>query len=119
SANRTRRRHAVEFNAAHSHLFQTPSSPSIQSTHSMAEQNPETQTAFPTTRMRRLRHHPAMRELTRLVRLAPANFVLPLFVKSGNNLKQEIRSMPGHFQWSVDRLGEAISEIAELGLGGV
>ncbi len=74
---------------------------------------------FPGTRMRRLRYHPLVRELVRETRLAPANFVLPLFVHAGQNVKQEIGSMPGHFQWSPDRLGEEIREIADLGLGGI
>jgi porphobilinogen synthase len=66
-----------------------------------------------------LRYHPLVRELVRETRLAPANFVLPLFVRAGKNEKQEIRSMPGHFQWSPDRLAEEIREIADLGLGGI
>ncbi len=74
---------------------------------------------FPTTRMRRLRYHPLVRELVREVRLAPQNFVLPLFVRAGRNIKQEIGSMPGHFQWSPDRLVAEHSSIADLGLGGV
>jgi porphobilinogen synthase len=74
---------------------------------------------FPTTRMRRLRYHPLVRELVREVRLVPANFVLPLFVRSGQNIKQEIGSMPGHFQWSPDRLAEEVRSLADLGLGGV
>jgi len=77
------------------------------------------QRGFPTTRMRRLRYHPLVRELVRETHLAPANFVLPLFVRAGKGVKQEIGSMPGHFQWSCDRLGEEIRAIADLGLGGV
>jgi porphobilinogen synthase len=74
---------------------------------------------FPTTRLRRLRYHPLVRELVRETRLAPANFVLPLFVRAGQNIKQDIGSMPGHFQCSPDRLGEEVRAIADLGLGGV
>jgi porphobilinogen synthase len=74
---------------------------------------------FPTTRLRRLRYHPLVRELVRDVRLTPANFVLPLFVRAGKDVKQEISSMPGHFQWSPDRVVEEIRGIADLGLGGV
>jgi porphobilinogen synthase len=77
------------------------------------------QHGFPTTRMRRLRYHPQVRELVRETRLAPGNFVLPLFVRAGQNVKQEIVSMPGHFQWSPDRLAEEARAIADLGLGGV
>jgi len=77
------------------------------------------QQGFSTTRMRRLRYHPRVRELMRETRLAAANFVLPLFVRAGQNVRQEIGSMPGHFQWSPDRLAEEARAIADLGLGGV
>jgi porphobilinogen synthase len=69
--------------------------------------------------MRRLRYNPLVRELVRETRLAPENFVLPLFVRDGKNTKQEIGSMPGHYQWSPDRLAEEIRAVADLGLGGV
>jgi porphobilinogen synthase len=85
----------------------------------MAADNPSHGPGYPSTRLRRLRYHPLVRELVRETRLAPANFVLPLFVRAGKNEKQEIRSMPGHFQWSPDRLSEEIREIADLGLGGI
>ena len=45
---------------------------------------------FPTTRLRRLRYHPAVRRLVRETRLSPANLVLPLFVRPGENVRQEI-----------------------------
>lgn len=74
---------------------------------------------FPNTRLRRLRQHPAIRELVRETRLSPANFVLPLFVRSGEGVSQPIASMPGHCQLSPDMLAEEISQSVELGLGGV
>jgi porphobilinogen synthase len=74
---------------------------------------------FPTMRLRRLRYHPLVRELVREIRLSPANFVLPLFVRDGNNVKQAIGSMPGHFQWSPDRLAEEVRSLSDLDLGGV
>jgi porphobilinogen synthase len=77
------------------------------------------QPGFPTTRMRRLRYNPLVRELVRETRLSPANFVLPLFVTVEKNVKREISSMPGQFQWSTDRIGEEVRQIADLGLGGV
>jgi porphobilinogen synthase len=85
----------------------------------MDQNDPAPTSGFPTTRLRRLRYHPLVRELVREVRLSPANFVLPLFVRAGNNIKQEIASMPGHFQWSPDRLADEVRAIADLGLGGV
>ncbi|HTQ38422.1 MAG TPA: porphobilinogen synthase [Pirellulales bacterium] len=83
----------------------------------MAEQH--SISGFPSTRLRRLRYHPLVRELVREARLQPGNFVLPLFVRAGQNIKQEIGSMPGHYQWSPDRLGEEVRAIADLGLGGI
>lgn len=69
--------------------------------------------------MRRLRYHPAVRELARETRLSPANFVLPLFVRPGKNVRNPIGSMPGHCQLSPDQVAGEIREVRELGLGGV
>jgi porphobilinogen synthase len=75
--------------------------------------------AFPTTRLRRLRYHPAVRELVRETRLAAASFILPLFVRPGEKIKQEISAMPGNYQLSPDMLLEELKTAVELGLGGV
>jgi porphobilinogen synthase len=80
---------------------------------------PSTAAGYPTTRMRRLRYHPAVRSLVRQTRLSPANFVLPLFVRPGKNVRTPITSMPGHFQLSVDQLAAEMEEVARLGLGGI
>jgi len=74
---------------------------------------------FPTTRLRRLRYHPAVRNLVRETSLSPANLILPLFVRPGKSVRQEISAMPGHCQLSLDLLSGEIREAAELGLGGV
>jgi porphobilinogen synthase len=74
---------------------------------------------FPTTRLRRLRYHPAVRELVRETRLSPANFILPLFVRPGKEVREPIAAMPGQCQLSPDMLAEEISQSVELGLGGV
>jgi porphobilinogen synthase len=73
---------------------------------------------FPTTRLRRLRYHPAIRELVCDTRLSPANFVLPLFVRPGTGVRRPIASMPGHCQLSPDTLAEEIGQAVQLGLGG-
>ncbi|MFZ1362699.1 MAG: porphobilinogen synthase [Candidatus Nanopelagicales bacterium] len=70
-------------------------------------------------RPRRLRRTPAMRRLVREVRLNPADLVLPLFYKEGLTEPQEIPSMPGVYQHSLDSLKAAANEVAELGLGGL
>jgi porphobilinogen synthase len=74
---------------------------------------------FPTTRLRRLRCHPAVRQLVRETNLSPANLILPLFVRPGSGLSQPIEAMPGQCQLSPDMLAEEIGQAVELGLGGV
>jgi porphobilinogen synthase len=74
---------------------------------------------FPSARLRRLRHHPAVRELVRETRLAPQNLILPLFARPGRGEKRPIDSMPGHFQLSPDLVAEEVQNAARLGLGGV
>jgi porphobilinogen synthase len=74
---------------------------------------------FPTTRLRRLRYNPAVRELVRETRLDPVNLILPLFARTGAGIRQPIGSMPGHAQLSVDLIAEEAREAARLGLGGI
>ncbi|HEV3166725.1 MAG TPA: porphobilinogen synthase [Isosphaeraceae bacterium] len=69
---------------------------------------------FPHLRMRRLRQHPKLRDLVREHRLSVDDLIYPLFVYHGKNLRKEIPSMPGPYQLSLDRLGEAVAEVAEL-----
>ena len=75
--------------------------------------------SFPTTRMRRLRTHPRLRELVRETRLSPSDFILPLFVRHGENQRVPIVSMPGHSQLTVDLLADEVAEIANLGIPAV
>jgi porphobilinogen synthase len=75
--------------------------------------------AFPTTRLRRLRYHPAVRSLVRETRLTPASLILPLFARPGKHVRQPIDSMPGHAQLSVDLIAEEARTAAKLGLGGI
>ncbi len=75
--------------------------------------------AFPAIRMRRLRHHPALRRLVQRTRVTPDRLILPLFVRPGEGERREIASMPGHFQLSTDLLAEEVRQAASLGLGGV
>jgi porphobilinogen synthase len=74
---------------------------------------------FPTTRLRRLRYHPAIRSLIRETRLDPASLILPLFARPGKGVRQPIGSMPGHAQLSVDLIAEEAREAASVGLGGI
>lgn len=74
---------------------------------------------FPNTRLRRLRRHPKLRDLVRETSLTPRDFILPLFVRYGENQRIPIGSMPGHCQLSVDQLPGEIREIEQLGIPAV
>ncbi len=69
--------------------------------------------------MRRLRATPALRDLVRETRLAPSQFILPLFACPGEGVRREIGAMPGNYQMSVDEIVKECVEIHSLGIGGV
>jgi porphobilinogen synthase len=75
--------------------------------------------SFPIHRPRRLRRTEALRSLVRETRLTPHSLVYPLFVCPGANVQDEIKSMPGNFRWSVDRLVEECRAVADAGLPAV
>ena len=75
--------------------------------------------SFPLYRPRRLRRTDALRRLVRETWLEPSQFVLPLFVRSGNGIRVPIESMPGVAQTSVDELLVDARQAASLGIGGV
>lgn len=74
---------------------------------------------FPTIRHRRLRSSAAIRNIVRENRLTVHDLIQPIFVTMGNNVKEEISSMPGVYHFSMDRLDEEVHEIAALGLQGI
>jgi len=74
---------------------------------------------FPGSRPRRLRRSPALRRLVADVRVAPADLVLPVFVKEGLSEPAPIASMPGVVQHTRDSLKKAVHEAAAAGVGGV
>ncbi|MFZ0444513.1 MAG: porphobilinogen synthase [Bacillus sp. (in: firmicutes)] len=70
-------------------------------------------------RHRRLRQNATMRSLVRENFIRLEDFVYPIFVIEGNNIKNEISSMPGIYQFSLDRLSEEMDEVASLGIKSV
>jgi porphobilinogen synthase len=74
---------------------------------------------FPTDRPRRLRRTAALRRLVAETRLAPADLVLPVFVKEGLSKPQPVGAMPGVVQHSRDSLRRAAAEAVEAGVGGL
>ena len=73
----------------------------------------------PTLRPRRMRLSTGLRRMVRETILTPADFIYPLFVRSGNGIRNPIKSMPGQFQLSVDQLAREAEEVAELGIPAV
>jgi len=71
---------------------------------------------FPALRLRRLRSSPLLRAAVRETHLSPDDFILPLFVRTGHGVRQEISSMPGNFQLSVDTLVDEVGDAIALGL---
>ncbi len=74
---------------------------------------------FPATRPRRLRMTSQIRDLVRETVLSPKDFIYPLFIRHGRDTRQEISSMPGQYQWTVDLLPAEAESIARLGIPGV
>lgn len=75
--------------------------------------------SFPAARPRRLRLTPNLRAMVRETELNPRDFIYPLFVRHGKGIQKEIVSMPGIYQWSVDKLSNEVEEIAGLGIPSV
>jgi porphobilinogen synthase len=74
---------------------------------------------FPAVRPRRLRRTPAIRRLVAETRPAPAELVLPMFVREGLTEPRPISSLPGVVQHSRDSLRKAAVEAVQAGIGGL
>jgi len=70
-------------------------------------------------RPRRLRRTPTLRRMVQETRLSPDDFIYPLFIRHGHDIQQPIRSMPGQFQWSVDRVVDEVRQVHTLGIPAV
>jgi porphobilinogen synthase len=75
--------------------------------------------SFPQVRPRRLRRSPALRRLVEETRVAPAELVLPLFLKEGLTEPRPISSLPGVVQHSRESLRKAAHEAVSAGVGGL
>jgi porphobilinogen synthase len=75
--------------------------------------------AFPQQRLRRTRRTAGLRGLVRETRLSPEDFVYPIFVTAGEDLKNPIASMPGIFQLSINHAVEEALKAYNLGIPAV
>ncbi|MBT2672055.1 porphobilinogen synthase [Streptomyces sp. ISL-14] len=74
---------------------------------------------MPFNRHRRLRASAGMRALVRETQLHKEDLIYPIFVIDGENVKNEINSMPGIYQLSMDNLGAEMDEVVSLGIKSV
>ena len=68
------------------------------------------------SRHRRLRANENMRALVRETVLRTEDLIYPIFVHAGENVKNEVHSMPGVYQLSLDYLLSEVKEASELGI---
>ncbi|WP_248884547.1 porphobilinogen synthase [Acidithiobacillus acidisediminis] len=68
---------------------------------------------------RRLRRQPAMRALLRETQVQPSDFLLPIFLVEGEQIRAEISSMPGVYRHSIDSALRLCADAAERGIPGV
>ena len=71
---------------------------------------------FPETRLRRIRYNPIIRDLVSDTNLSVKDLIFPVFVCDGKNIKKEIPSMPGQYQFSIDNLILKCKEIVDKGI---
>jgi porphobilinogen synthase len=74
---------------------------------------------FPLQRGRRLRVNESIRSLVRETTLSPSDFMFPMFIAEGENIKVAIPSMPGIYRRSIDLTVEEVKEIYALGIRAV
>src|ERR687893_650980 len=74
---------------------------------------------FPVQRLRRTRSTAALRGLVRETRLSPQDFIYPLFVTVGEDVRNPVDSMPGVFQLSINHAVEEARRAYDLGIPGV
>lgn len=74
---------------------------------------------YPTTRLRRLRYNPVLRDMVSETSLALEDFIQPVFVKHGHFVPSEIQSMPGIFQLSVEDAVKECELLYSMGIRGV
>jgi len=74
---------------------------------------------FPNLRPRRLRRNENIRRLVRENRITLDDLIYPIFVRYGENIVEEVPSMPGVYRYSVDKVADAVKEVRDLGIPAV
>ncbi len=70
-------------------------------------------------RNRRLRANAIIRNMVRETRISKDSLIYPMFFEEGENIFEEIESMPGQYRMSIDRCDSVIKELLDAGVGAV
>jgi porphobilinogen synthase len=70
-------------------------------------------------RPRRLRNGALLRSMVRETRISADTLIYPMFVQDGENIREEIPSMPGQYRWSLDRVDELLQQVTDSGVKSV
>ena len=71
---------------------------------------------YPLNRHRRLRSKKSLRNLVRESTIHPHDFIVPLFLVEGKNVKEEISSMPDYYRYSLDNICKEVKDLWKLGV---
>lgn len=71
------------------------------------------------TRPRRLRNGETLRRMVRETRMDSSSLIYPIFVKEGQNILEEIPTMPGQYRYSVDTMGKKLEQLLNAGISSV
>ena len=74
---------------------------------------------FPINRPRRLRQHPQLRRMVQETLVTANDLIYPLFAVPGSSIAKEVKSMPGVYQLSVDKIVEEAKQVYDLGIPAV
>jgi porphobilinogen synthase len=70
-------------------------------------------------RPRRNRANAAIRDMIQETQIVVSDFIFPMFIQEGSNLKIPIQSMPGQYRFSTDTLLEELKSVQDLGIKGI
>ena len=71
---------------------------------------------YPNLRLRRSRKQPWSRRLIQENTLSPNDFILPIFLIDGSNKRESIKSMPGVYRYTVNKLGQIVDRAIKKGI---
>ena len=71
---------------------------------------------YPNLRLRRNRKEPWSRKLIQENTLSPSDFILPIFLIDGSNKKESIRTMPGVYRYTINRISQIVDRAIKIGI---